>query len=351
MRRHIAVSALGLVMLLPQEARPQTAQSILATARTRQIERWNGVKNYTLIQTIQGMETPSYYERMEVNGQPGFRLVPITEWRKRAPGTPQDPDAMAGGMADALDMLDQGFAQEIGPVHNLFMHSMLNDMSTVLRMSQEYHENDGRADVATADSGMAAFMSRARLAGRETMDGRDAFRLIADNVSDIVLTDPGSAGKMILRELDLWIDAEEYVPLVLRMDGEMQMNGKTTPVELELQQKDYHHVGTMFQPRHLVMRMSGMLEAMATDPKRRQEMAKARQEMVKARAHWDAMQPQLAKLNASQKQMVEGQMQKAMAQMQQFIDAGTFESVIDVSLIGINEGPPFTWKPSNIPRH
>ncbi len=350
MRRHTALSVLGLVMLLPQEARPQTAQSILATARTRQIERWNGVNNYTLIQTVQGIETPSYYERMEVNGQPGFRLVPMTEWRRLGSETPQDLEAVAGGMADALDLLDQGFAKEIGPAHNIFMHSMMSDMSAMLRMAQDYHENDGRADVAAADSGMAAFTSRARLAGRETIDGRDAFRLIADKVSDIVLADSGSAAKMTLRELDLWIDAEEYVPLAMKVAGDLQMNGKTTPVELELQQKDYHHVATMYQPQHLVMRMSGMLEAMAADPKRRQEMAKARQSMVKVKAQWDAMQPELAKLNASQKQMVEGQMQKSMAQMQQFIDAGTFESVIDVSLIGINEGPPFNWRPS-IPRH
>ena len=58
----------------------QEAQEVLATAQARQAERWSTVDNYSVVQSISGMEVTQYYEKFEVDGQPSFRLVPVVEY-------------------------------------------------------------------------------------------------------------------------------------------------------------------------------------------------------------------------------------------------------------------------------
>ena len=96
----LAVSALALLSgmsTLP----PQDTQGILQTAREMQIERFRGIDNYTVDQTMSGNRILIYYERIPDTDL--FRMVPVGEVSRAGTGfTDEDGRMMAGGMAMGL---------------------------------------------------------------------------------------------------------------------------------------------------------------------------------------------------------------------------------------------------------
>jgi hypothetical protein len=56
------------------------------------------------------------------------------------------------------------------------------------------------------------------------------------------------------------------------------------------------------------------------------------------------MEEQLAKMPAAQRKLVEGRIKQGMAQMEQML-GGVFETELELSVIGINQGPPLDRKP------
>jgi hypothetical protein len=101
----------------------------------------------------------------------------------------------------------------------------------------------------------------------------------------------------------------------------------------------------LYLPRRHLMRLSGLMEAMAADPKQRREMEKARQDAVKMQAQMAEMEAQLAAMPASTRRMIEGRMQQAMAQLNQLLSGGAMEAELAFRVRDINKGPPLDWIP------
>jgi hypothetical protein len=292
-----------------------------------------------------GMEVPLYFEKISVEGQPSFRSVPMVEWTGRSAEQRKQDKELMGHMADAYDMIGDAYEQEVGGPAAAIIRSMTNDVAQFSRAAATAPDvPDGRAEAAASVRGAAGFARRAKLVGREVVDGREAFHLRAEGLSDIQLAQDSSEATFVLATVDFWIDATEYVPLRLLMHGNMEAEGRASPLTIELLERDYARVGSLYEARRRVMRMTGLMEAATTDPKQKKEMEKARRQMEKARADMAKMEEQLAKMPAAQRKLVEGRIKQGMAQMEQML-GGVFETELELSVIGINQGPPLDRKP------
>lgn len=321
---------------------PPAPRTIYQTAHAKQQARWAPVKNYTILQKTDLMEVPTYYEKIEVNGQATFRLVPQTEWERARTGvTQEEVKGIAAGMAQGLDLLGGALGQQGGPM-GAYVQSMTSDMAKYYRMMSEYEENSGHEDAAKDVRAAASLAGRIKLAGRETVGGRPAFVLRAENLSDIEVEQPAGGPAVKLEVITMWMDAEHYVPLRTRTQLRAEGGGTFT---LELLEQDYRQVESLYEPTRQVMRISGMMAAMATDPKQKKEMEKMRKEAEKARAQLDQMDEQLAKLSPAERRMIEGRMEKAKKQLEMMANGDVAEAEVGLSVYAINKGPPLDWKP------
>lgn len=116
---------------------------------------------------------------------------------------------------------------------------------------------------------MAGFAEKARLVGREKVDGRDAFHVRADVLNRTQRTDDG---EFTLQSVSLWLDTGEYLPLRTKIDGVATSQGETRPFTLERFDSDYWRVAgsRMFEPYRQVMRIAGVMT-----PQQQQEMREA----------------------------------------------------------------------------
>ncbi len=157
------------------------------------------------------------------------------------------------------------------------------------------------------DAGM--FAAQARFVAMQSVWNRNAFLLRADAPPDLPAQQVGDA-TFVLERASMWIDAVNYVQLRLRMEGQMKAGKKSVPVVIELDERDYDFVNGLFEPRKKTMRITGLMGGMELDPKEAKKVAKMRADMEKMKA-------QIAAMPASQKAMVQGQIDKAEAMMNQ----------------------------------
>lgn len=330
-----ALPALALASVLM----PQDAQSILESAQAKQAERWATVDDYTVVREVNGIEVTSWYRKFTVDGRTLFREVPRTEWereRTRAAGgtvlSSEDMELYAKASEQAGDQMAEEMARQGVPSMPGFdFQQMMSDQALFLRAGAAYEENDGRADAAEKADGMAAFARRARVVGREEVDGRAAFHLRAADLSDVPMAGTGDDARFTLKNASVWIDASEYVPLRLRVEGVMEKDGEKRDVVIERLDQAYERAGPLYESRRQVMRLSGLMEAMSPDE---------RKKMQKARADLETMEAQMSQIPPAARGMVEKQMEKMKAQLSMMTDEGVFEAVIDVVRIAVNEGPP-----------
>jgi hypothetical protein len=335
--------ALAALAVLPS----QDPQKIMQTVHARQVARWDTVRNYAVVQSIMGNQVALYHEKIAIDGQPVFRSIPQSLWTGRTAADRQQDREMMAGMATGLDMIADAHEKETpGPMAGV-VRSMTNDMSRFARaMSTVPEPGDGRAEAAESVRGMAEFTRRAKLVGRVAENGRDAFHLRADDLSDIELEQPSDGGRFTLQTAEFWIDAAEYVPLRMTMHGTMEADGRKAPVTIELLQQNYKAVGSLYESQRQVMRITGLMEAMTADPKQRKDLEKARKQMEKMKADRAKMEEQMAKLSPAQRKMIEGRMKQAMAQMDMMLGDGVMETTVERSILSINQGPPVDWKPT-----
>lgn len=354
MLRSVAASALAALALGATSPSPaaadQDASTIFATMAEKQAERWNTVENYSVEKHPDGapMGAPIYYEKVEHDGLVTFRQVPFNEWMKEEAGggmTPEGYEAMAQG----YEMLGDAYVSEGDPMAPL-VKPMTDDAAMMLRFTAEA-ERSGAAYADEIEDApnvgvMAALARRARLAGTETVNGRKAHHLRADDIGEMDFAQAQSDGRLHFQAASLWIDAKEYVPLRYVIEGEYEADGQRVPVTFSLAFEDYVQVGPLYEPRREVGRITGLMEAMASDPEKREELEELRRELAKAREQMDEMEAQLAQVPAGARGMVEGQMQKARRQIEMMAGEGVLESVTRIRVLGINEGPPSDWTPT-----
>lgn len=329
------------------------AQTILKTTFEKRIERLDGVNDYTQVQTVNGIESTLYFERVEVDGAAVFRLVPPHEYEGRAlekagmRGGVPDLDAThnlpkvprAGGGKGSL-LEKAGGAALKGATGGLQEQLMQKGMQAFLNRATPEAEYD--TDNAALQIRLLDELARtARLEGIDVVDGAKCFVLAADGIQDPDLArNMGGGTGFKLQTIRMWIDAEEHVSRRAVSAGEITVGGRAQAVTFEVLSQDYRRVEGMYEPFRVIMRASGMIDAMtASDPKK---AAQTDKDMKKAIAQMEQMEKQLAKMPPEQRRMVEAQMQTARSQLKRFSagDSDAVEMVTEVKEIRVNARPP-----------
>jgi len=339
------ICSLAIAWLFPTKAISQDAEFILDEVRNMQIMNWEGIQNYTVTLSMRdamGMQAPTYYERMEVDGKPTFRVVPIAEYNRKmqiAAGFPK-PEEVAAEMVQGLGMLSGLKSQGIN------MSALTGQIAGFFSAgAQAFQGDDGRAEAADEIADMEVFAQRARMVGTEQVVAtteeksgsqikHEAYHIMADDLTDVQLDQPGDGGKFTINRIDLWIDTQQMVPLMLKIAGEMERDGEVTPLIITKLDLDYKRVGSLYESHTKVHRLSGIYKAMSK---------KEQKEMEKAKAEFQQAKKQLASLPPDQKAMVEKMIGDKMDQVMKMLEEDNIESIMDVVSIAINEGPPTTY--------
>lgn len=350
----LTMSSLAAATLL--QSAPQDAAEVLARMQERQAERWETVDNYTVYQTMQGLEfpamgdgrnafeIPTHYQKYTFEDRVAFGLVPANEYQVAKGRAGEHGEVLdAGGLergADGQEMMADVLEDEMRKAGAPMLPGldypgqMLRDNATFMRAgAQAIREADagdfGRGDAAASLAAHDEMARAMRLVGREKLEGREVFHLRAEGL-DRVVTEPGAAEQFTLHGADMWVDAERYVTLKTTMEGDMRVDGEQKPLTFERLLQDYRQVGPLYESHRQVMRLTGMMAAM--DDKQRKEMEEARKQI-------EQMEAQMDQLPAMARGMVERQIAQAKQQMEMMSGDGALEIVYDVVRIDLNDGP------------
>jgi hypothetical protein len=308
MIRKLALALSLSVVSWPGEAWAQSPQSIFAEVVDRRAERWDTVRNYVMEELHEGAPSsvPRYFERDEgVEGGVEFRQVPIGGYEP------------VGGVREPENPFD----------------SYLADMMT------------GDAP-PSSEQDMASMVERTRLVGEEEVDGRGAFHLRADDLSDIEVSQPQEGTEVTLLAADFWIDTEEYVPLRTRLEMEVESDGRTAPVEIDMRLEAYERVGSLYEPTRQVTRISGLQAMMGAGPGQADDGEEAQQQLAEARQQLAEAEAQMDQIPEQFRGAVQGRLDQMRRQIETLEDEGVVESVLLRKVISVNEGPPSDWTPT-----
>jgi len=222
--RHVPV-ALLVALVAAAPAAGQSVQSIVEKmydAHTRSAE---GIDNYTLVQSVMGVESLSYFEKEVVDGHPQFRL------RQTA--------LTSGGMAVGGDDFGPGDIFEIGP--DLIEHG--------------------------------------RYAGQEQIDGTTAHVIAVDDLSQVDFGPPASPDEMDFVPLQgrLYVDAARDVPLRMEFDGRATTPQGEHDVTMQMNMLDYRDTEGLLLPFHILVTIDGFQEMI--DPEMREQLAEFERQM------------------------------------------------------------------------
>lgn len=279
----VLITAIGILLSLGVQA--QDAESILAKAREMQLARWEGVKNYTVEQSVAGSRMVMYYERVD---ETSFRVVPQSELQRRL--------AAAEGS-----------------------HSMTP--AEVAAIAE--HKGDGA--IADFDD-IQDLAKSAKVLGTESIAGRSGYHLKADEVDRVQQMGDQS---VTFDTFEIWIDTTDYVPLKILIHGTGTGPDGSRPMVVNMEFSDYRNVpdSKLFESYRQTMSMGGVL-----DPKQQKELQEAMKQM-------DEMEAQLAAMPESQRQMMERMMGPKIEMMKQMASGGAVEIATEVLEIKVNTGP------------
>jgi hypothetical protein len=267
--------------ILPLPLLAGDAQDIIDKVLELEQERRKGVNRYIVEQEVLGQVATITFERTSVTGPDG---KPVETFRMVLPD----------------DMLQSESGGEAV-------------------MSQDDFEDMAQEGVYA----IAAFSDSAALVGTETVDGREAHHLVAENLDRARSFAEG--GEFTLQTINVWIDADEYVPLRMVMDGTLDTDGTPRPVTIETIERDYRNVAgsNMYEPYQQVMRLTG---EMADETKR---------QMEEARAQLAEFDKQMAEMPESQRQMMMNMMGEQIEMMRKMAAGDGIEIVTDVRSITV----------------
>jgi hypothetical protein len=276
-----ATALLLICSIVPFPAFATDAQDIIDKVLELEEERREGVNRYVVEQEVMGQVSKIAFERTTVTGPDGkpmdtFRMVLPDELLQGGPG--EDPV-----------------------------------------MSQDDFDDMAQEAVYS----IAAFSESAELVGTETVDGRKAYHLVAENLERTRST--GQGQEFVLQTINAWIDSEMYVPLKLVMDGTMDTDGTPRPVTIETIERDYRNVpgSKMYEPYQQVMRLTG---EMAEETKR---------QMEEARTHLAEFEKQMAEMPESQRQMMMSMMGEQIEMMRKMAAGDGLEITTTVRSITV----------------
>jgi hypothetical protein len=128
--------------------------------------------------------------------------------------------------------------------------------------------------------------------------------------------------------MNIWIDAEEYVPLRMKVDGTITSGNETRPMTIETLMSDYRTVpgSKMYESYKQTVRLAGMLDAA-----QEAEMREAAKQMAE-------FEKQMASMPPSQRKMMENMLGPQMEAMRGMASGGGFQTEKVIRSIQVN--PP-----------
>ncbi|MGE0623172.1 MAG: peptidoglycan-binding domain-containing protein [Pseudomonadales bacterium] len=345
--REIMVFAAAAAIVFPAlAAAAQDARQILETAQQRQLERWEGVDAYVVDQTLMGHTASTWFVRTEYIDDKGTTqtfFVPMTETQIKnrqcdvglsadeleafAAGAEMTGDAMSTEIEAGMDQagMPKGMLAATGsdPWNTMDPRVMMGGNAEFLRAAadakradQAYDPSD---DARQAVNHMQAFADKAKVIGTETVAGRKAWHLRAE---DLNYVEKEEDGEYRIEDVSLFVDTLEYVPLSMKMNGTMTSRDGTSQVmSLTTSQTDYRKVpgSSMYESYRQVMNMSGVLT-----PQQEAEMAEAQKQLAEFEKQKASMTPQ-------QLAMMESMMGPQLKMMESMAQGKgiQFETVVD----------------------
>lgn len=207
-----------LVAASPVSATAQSAGEVVDEALERFEERMEGVRNYTVVQTVMGFESTTTFERRTVDGHAVF--------------VPRETEG-----SEATDPTPQGY------------QTMLTEL--------------GRR--ATHD-------------GTEPVDGRASHVLTLEDFSGDAFGDlapPEAEGEWSPDRLRFYVDRDELLPRKLVMEGTVTDEGRQRPVTLTALFRDYREVDGVVHPFRTEVRTEGLAPAMSDEERAQMEASMA----------------------------------------------------------------------------
>ena len=345
----------------------QSPAEIFSEMDSRKRASLNGVQNYTQLKSMMGLCAVEYYEKESTQSVDGrgtvdyMRLVPISEISaRRSPDSaianmsPEEMEmaadqlrAQGPAMESAMreEMASAGLPGGIGnmlmnpPPNEPWLSANPNDMmgmyGTMLDAAAQGKRQDAAREAearteAQSDQ-LARVADQTRVVGRETFAGREAIVMVADGLNHTQSSDDGQ--EFTIQKMTLWVDANEYLPLKMRMDGIATEGGETRELRIEREDTDYRTVpgcNAMNEPFRTVMRVAGILNE------------EQQAQMVEAQAQLEQMDSQLASLPASQRDMIMRQMGPQMEMLRGLAAGEGIEIVSEISEMRCNAGLPET---------
>jgi len=273
-----------LTLLLSFGAFAQDSDSILTKAREMQLARWEGVQNYTVVQSVAGTNLVMYYERVD---ETSFRVVPQSELQRR----------MAASTGS---------------------YSMTPEEVAAIAE----HKGDGA--IADFDD-IQDLAKSSKVLGTETIGGRSGFHLKADDVDRVQQMGDQNVS---FDTFEIWIDTTDYVPLKILIHGTSSGPDGARPIMVDVLFSDYRNVpdSKLYEAYRQTMSMGGVL-----DPKQQKELQEAMKQM-------DEMEAQLAAMPEAQRKMMEKMMGPKIEMMKQMASGGAMEVVTETIDIKVNTG-------------
>lgn len=360
--RHFTPLLIGLSALaLPATSGAASVEQVFDRMLAKEVAGLASVDTLLLRTETMGISQLEYYEKtskVDVNGRTMYilRQMPPHEMAQRHSGGGGLADASPDELREAAEAIESqgpkmeramreemqksGLPGGIGemmmnpPPDEPWLSSNPNDMTQMygmmLRGAAEGKEEQARRDAEAVDSAheRAQIADRTRLVGETVLDGRPALHLLAKDVNHRQVD---NGVELVVRDVHMFVDAEHYVPLSLRMEGTMRESSETREITIERHDQDYRRVpgcGELYRPFRTVMRMKGVMSAA-------QE-----QEMREAQVQLAELDKQLAQMPASQRDMVMRQMGPQMEMMRKMVAGGGIEVVSNVNDLQCNVPVP-----------
>lgn len=200
-----AVAGIALVTA-PAPITAQSGPEVLRTAMEQYAERHEGIENYTLVQSVMGFESTTYFEREMVDGIPVF-LPRSTSGSEAAQQAPQSP-------------------------------------------WEHFDEMEERAEHR----------------GFETVDGTRTHVVEITDVDEIDIWDPSSGGMDFRPEtLTLFIGEDDYLIRQMHMTGSATAQDAPQTVSVTATFSDYREVDGLTHPHLTTMTVEGLQSSVSEE--------------------------------------------------------------------------------------
>jgi len=279
MNKSVTFLVFFVIGLLPASTFAADAQSIIDKVLELQDERREGVDRYVIEQKVMGQITTIIFERMTVTGPDGN---PVETFRVVLPDSPTSADE-----------------EEV--------------------ITREDFDNMAEEAVHT----IADFADTATLEGNESVDGRDAYHLVAKDLNR--KREFGEGATFTLQTVNAWVDTAKYVTLRLTMDGLLDTDGTARPMTMDMTNQDYRNVpgSNMYEPYRQIMRMNGVMSD------------ETRAQVEQARVGLAEFEQQLLEMPQSQRDMMMNMMGDQIEMMRKLAAGDGLEIITEVVSITV----------------